>query len=307
MTRPLIAVLTDFGAADVYAGVLKGVIAALAPRAPVVDLTHGIPPGDVAAAALALWQAAPHMPDGTVFLAVVDPGVGSGRRAVAVEAPRFACVGPDNGIFTYLLAGEPGAAAVEIRLAPAGESPDSAPAAGRPASVSSTGRRVELPAAGRAGPSATFHGRDLFAPAAARLWSGMPLSRLGPPAPGLIQLPLPCLEMRGERVLYGEVLAADRFGNAVTSIGALRQGRGFVDLEPWLPGRPRARLSGTAFRAILPGGTEAPLVRTYSDVQPGLPLAYIGSDGLLEIGVNRGRAVDLLPLSRGAAVILQPA
>jgi S-adenosylmethionine hydrolase len=213
-----------------------------------------------------------------VFLAVVDPGVGSGRKAVALATPRFACVGPDNGIFTYLLAGKPDFTAVEVRQAPV---------EGRPAA------------------SATFHGRDVFAPAAARLWAGTPLAQLGPAAAELVRLPLPRLEAREDRGASGEVLAADRFGNAITSIGALRQGRGFLDLEPWLPGSPRVRLTGAAFRVRLPGGTEAPLVRTYSDVQPGWPLAYIGSDGLLEIGVNRGRAVDLLPLARGAAVELQ--
>jgi S-adenosylmethionine hydrolase len=268
-----IALLTDFGTADVFVGVMKSVISARAPRARLIDLTHDIPPGDVAAAALRLWQAVPWLPAGTVVLAVVDPGVGTERRAVAVSTSRLACVGPDNGIFTYLLAREPRPDAVEIRLPPPVRS--------------------------------TFHGRDVFAPAAAMVSRGTPLARLGPRVSDLVRLPVPTLTASAE-CAAGEVLLSDRFGNLVTSIGVLGVEQGALVLEPWVPAGPRVRVPGRAFRAVLAGGPTIPFGRTFSDVPPGSPLAYIGSDGLLEIGVNKGRAVDVLGLARGAAVRLEP-
>lgn len=276
-----IALLTDFGTADVFVGVMKGVIHARAPRARVVDLTHEIPPGDVPAAALRLWQTAPHMPRGTIYLAVVDPGVGSSRRAVAVAMPSFACVGPDNGVFTWLLAREPSSRAVEIPLPPSG--------------------------------SATFHGRDVFAPAAARLAAGTPVHRLGAAVSDLRTLPPPRLFLEeapaaaATAAVRGEILLADRFGNLLTSIGVLCAGAGFLRVDPWIPGCPQMRLEGPGFAVHLPGGQAAQLVHTFSDAPDGSLLAYIGSDGLLEIGVNRGSAVEMLGLQRGAEVVLSTA
>jgi len=276
-----IALLTDFGTSDVFVGVMKGVILARAPRARVVDLTHEIPPGDVPAAALRLWQAAPHMPRGTIFLAVVDPGVGSSRRGVAAVTPSFACVGPDNGIFSWLLARQPRVRAVEIALSPAG--------------------------------SATFHGRDVFAPAAARLSAGTPLGRLGAAVSDLRTLPLPRLALEEPQAaartaaVRGEILMADRFGNLLTSIGLLSAGAGFLRVDPWIPRCPETRLEGTGFRVHLPGGRVAELARTFSDVPAGSLLAYVGSDGLLEIGVNQGSAAEMLGLPRGAEVVLSAA
>ncbi len=263
-----IALLTDFGTTDTFVGVVKAVLLSQAPGAPLIDLTHDVPPGDVAAAALRLWQAGPWLPEGSVILAVVDPGVGTSRRAVAVSAGRFSCVGPDNGIFTFLLAGEPRAAAVEIDVPPSAGS--------------------------------TFHGRDVFAPAAARLSAGAPLRRLGRAVSDLVRLPYPSLAAT-RQAFRGEVLMVDRFGNLVTSIGVLHAGSGFLSLVPWIPGVPEKRLRGAAFRVRLASGAEAPFGRTFSDVPPGSPVAYVGSDGLLEIGVNRGRAADLLAREGGAA------
>ena len=260
---------------------MKGVIHARAPRARVVDLTHEIPPGDVSAAAVRLWQAAPHMPRGTIYLAVVDPGVGSFRRAVAVVTPSFACVGPDNGIFTWLLAHQPRVHAVEI----------------------------PLPAAG----SATFHGRDVFAPAAARLSSGTQVGRLGAAVSDLRTLPLPLLALDEPQSavrtasVRGEILLADRFGNLLTSIGVLSAEAGSLLIDPWIPRCPEMRLKGRGFRVDLPGGRVAELARTFSDVPAGRLLAYIGSDGLLEIGVNQGSAAETLGLPRGTEVVLSTA
>ena len=314
MQATTIALLTDFGTHDVYVGVMKGIIAQIAPDARLIDLTHEIPPGDVRAGAFRLWQAHPFMPPGTVFLAVVDPGVGTVRRPVAVSAQGFICVGPDNGLFTYLLARCSDARAVE--LAGPGDA-----------------RAAELHAQALHGPavSATFHGRDIFAPAAARLAAGLALGKLGPEVADLTLLPYPCLELASARegwrdsmprtgtlggaardscasltglAVRGEVLCTDRFGNLVTSIGALRRAADGLRLEPWLPTCPAAILPATGLRARLENSAEFPFASTYGDVSPGSPLAYVGSDGLLEIGVNRGRAVDLFPLVLGAEVIL---
>jgi len=266
-----IALLTDFGTSDVFVGVMKAVIGGLAPQAAVIDLTHDIPPGDIAGGALRLWQAAPWLPRGTVLLAVVDPGVGAARRAIAGVTGPFAFVGPDNGLFSWVLAREPEFKTVSLAVSPASR--------------------------------ATFHGRDVFAPAAARLAAGAPLESLGAAVSDLQALPFPRLSVAGEAA-RGEVLLHDRFGNLLTSIGILEEGENVLWVRPWMPGGPRARLEGRRFHVLLPGGRPVLLARTFSDVARGSPLAYIGSDGLLEIGVNGGSAAEQLGLARGAEVIL---
>ncbi len=273
-SRP-IALLTDFGDLDAYVGVMKGVILGLAPRAHLVDISHRVPPGDIRRAALLLWQAAPYFPPGTVFLAVVDPGVGTGRRGLAVRFHDLLCVGPDNGLFTYLLATRTGWRAVVLHEK----------------------------AFGLAEPSRTFHGRDVFAPAAARLARGEPMQSLGRAASDLVRFPLPRCAAESDGVLVGEVIADDAFGNAITSLGLLREEGGELALDPWLPGCPPLRLSGSA-EVELPDGRGLRVVRTFSDAAPGEPLAYIGSSGLLEIGVNQGRAIGQLGLAVGHAVRL---
>lgn len=274
MRDVFIALLSDFGTRDVYAGVTKAVVARIAPRARLIDLTHEIPPGDIRQAAFRLWQALPHMPAGTIFLAVVDPGVGTARRPLAVAAEEYFFVGPDNGIFTYALARLKNARSVVIS----------------PMSPSSS----------------TFHGRDIFAPAAGMLASGTHLERIGVEATDLVRIPWPLLSRESpKRLFHGEVLFADRFGNMVTSIGHLTRLDSGMRMEPWVPGEwaalefPSARL-----RALLEGGRETPIVRTYGEVPVGSPLAYVGSDGLLEIAVHRGSAEETLGLASGSPVDL---
>jgi S-adenosylmethionine hydrolase len=152
-------------------------------------------------------------------------------------------------------------------------------------------------------PSATFHGRDVFAPAAARLALGLPFEELGPVISDLTLLPFPRLELVDGGV-RGEVLVSDRFGNLVTSIGTLQSDEHRWHLLPWLPTCPPSDLPSSGLFAELENGAAVPFARTYGDVPPGSPLAYVGSDGLLEIGVNRGRAADLFPLAPGALVTL---
>lgn len=275
-----IALLTDFGLSDVYVGVMKAVILQGAPDARIIDLTHDIEPGNVRDAAFKVWQAHSFLPPGTIILAVVDPGVGSSRRALAAAAQDLLCVGPDNGIFTYILA----------RRASAGR-PDA--------------RVVEIPVSASA--SATFHGRDVFAPAATRLAAGAALSDLGVPFAAPVALPFPVLRVFDDR-LEGEVVSRDRFGNVVTSIGCLRPGsRESVSgtrLEPWVPAYAAVDLPGAPSRARLENGTELPVLRTFSDSPEGTGLAYVGSSGLLEIAVSRGSASELFQLRPGSPVTL---
>lgn len=150
--QPLVTLLSDFGDRDVYVGVMKGVIAQINSQIRVVDLTHQIPPQDLAAARFSLMNAYPYFPVGTVHVAVVDPGVGSRRRAIAVEFAQGFLVGPDNGIFSGVLSQSPAIAAVELTNLNFWRTPQ---------------------------PSKTFHGRDIFAPVGAYLASGAPLKQLG--------------------------------------------------------------------------------------------------------------------------------
>jgi S-adenosylmethionine hydrolase len=190
MTSPLIAILTDFGTSDPFVGIMKGVIAQIAPGVPTIDLTHEIPPGDIRRAAVELWRSTPYFPNGTVFLCVVDPGVGTARRSVIVTGnlmqdrteKAYTFVGPDNGTFTFL----------EHTL-PAWE--------------------LKSPSFALQGASSTFHGRDVYAPAAAYAALGHAGAEFGPPVKELVRLPLPRLKTSANGQLQGEILHADHFGN----------------------------------------------------------------------------------------------
>ena len=187
----VISLLTDFGLADSYVGQVKGAILAVAPTATLVDVTHAVPPQDVPAGAFLLWSAVEAFPAGTIHLGVVDPGVGSARRAIAIRSRRGdVCVGPDNGL-----------------LAPATER------------LGGIELAVELtePRYWRPGPSRTFHGRDLFGPVAAHLANGVPLEAIGHRIADLVELHIP--EPRGGE---GEVIHIDTFGNLVTNVPATR-------------------------------------------------------------------------------------
>lgn len=186
----LAALLTDFGTADVYVGVMKAVMIGICPDARIVDLTHAIPPQDVVAGALALAAAAPYFPAGTIFLCVVDPGVGSARRAIAVRSAGLTFVAPDNGLVS-LAVGEGGVEVVAL------ENPAYA-----------------LPVMSR-----TFEGRDRFAPAAAWLARGVDLATCGPRLDAFVRLDLPAAE-ESDGEIAGEVVRVDRFGNLVTNIPA---------------------------------------------------------------------------------------
>lgn len=189
----LLTLLSDFGLSDVYVGVMKGVIAQINPTLTIVDITHEIPPQNVAAGRFCLMNAYPYFPDGTVHVAVVDPGVGSHRRAIAVQLSKCFLVGPDNGLFSGVLShAQAIIAAVEL-------------------TNTDYWRTTQ--------PSTTFHGRDIFAPVGAHLAGGVPLEKLGrtiDPST-LVQLPIPeCTQT--EAVIIGCIQYIDNFGNLITNI-----------------------------------------------------------------------------------------
>jgi S-adenosyl-L-methionine hydrolase (adenosine-forming) len=246
---PIVTLLTDFGLSDSYVAELRGVILSAAPSATLVDITHAIPPGDIRAAAFVLGRAWQRFPAGTVHLAVVDPGVGTPRAALALRARSQFLVGPDNGIFTHVLRDTP----VEI---------------------------VTLPVPAHAAP--TFHGRDLFAPAAAALATGVQLETLGPRFPDLPER-LATAEPRYEgKSVIGEVVYVDRFGTLVTNLTA-EQAPAYATVE-------------------VEDLDIGPLRRTFADVAAGGLLAYLGSDGALEIAVRNGSAARRLGLGVGGQV-----
>ncbi len=255
-----IALITDFGTQDSYVGVIKGVIATLSPMAQLIDLTHDLPPQDLYAARFTLLSACPYLPLGTIFLVVVDPGVGTSRRAIALQTCQGFFVGPDNGVLSGVLENEPTLNAVEL--------------------TDPNFWRVPHP-------SATFHGRDIFAPAAAHLANGVALGNLGSPiAPdSLVRLPLtpPLATATGWE---GSVQYIDRFGNAATTIAASAVASG-----PW---------QLTLGTATLPGA------KTYGKVDPGAALALVGSHGFIEIAVNQGSAQQRFGLKVGDRLFITP-
>ncbi|ASC73335.1 Adenosyl-chloride synthase [Halomicronema hongdechloris C2206] len=269
----LITLLTDFGDRDVYVGVMKGVIAQICPGAPTIDLTHAIPPQAVTAARFNLATAYPYFPDGTVHLMVVDPGVGTQRRAIAIQTPRGFLVGPDNGGFSGVLQQED-AMALKGRSSHSG--------AASPTTIAA----VELSNRDywrSLNPSTTFHGRDIFAPAAAHLANGVPLDYLGRPIDPqtLISLePPPLAPINGG--LQGTIQYIDHFGNLITTIPAAA-----VAQKPWQVQFNQATL---------------PQTQTYGEVPPGEPAAFIGSHGWLEIAVNGSSAWERFRVRLGDPV-----
>ncbi len=280
----LIALLTDYGYADTYVAQVKAVLLSLCPACEILDLTHGVAPQNVRSGAYQLATATPYLPDGTIMIAVVDPGVGTTRRAIAVKATRHMYLAPDNGLLSLALRDNP---------------PQHAVALDNP--------RYHLPEV-----SSTFHGRDIFAPCAAHLANGVPIDRLGTPVEtaSLVQLPDIMPEF-AENVIRCKPLHIDHFGNVVFSLR-----RDVLESYPRGAGVPaRAALSrGTGVAPVQAAqerpapativllgrdapATPLPLVRTFGEVAWGEPLAYWGSSGYLEVAVNGGSAAEQLGIS----------
>ncbi|HUR93940.1 MAG TPA: SAM-dependent chlorinase/fluorinase [Gemmatimonadales bacterium] len=246
---PLVTLLTDFGTSDSYVAEMKGVLLGACADALLVDITHAVPPGDVRAGAYLLGRAWHRFPPDTIHLAVVDPGVGTARAALALRGRGHWFVGPDNGLFTPLLRD------AEVQI-------------------------VVLPTPEHASP--TFHGRDLFAPAAAALARGMPLDALGDPLttmPARLTYTEP--HYAGKSVV-GEIVYVDRFGTLVTNLT--------TELVP-----PYAILEVEDLDI-------GPLRRTFGDVPTGGLLAYVGSGGAIEIAVRDGSAARRLGLGVGGRI-----
>lgn len=256
----VLTLLSDFGTRDPFVGLMKGVVLGLAPSARLVDLGHENEPYDVGAAAFWLARGYGYFPPGTVHLAVVDPGVGSSRRAIAAIAGGHAFVGPDNGLLAEAFARAGGASEVV---------------------------ELDVARAGRGGePSATFHGRDLFAPAAARLLLGVALGELGEAVDraSITPSPLPASRREGGAIV-GEIVVVDHFGNLITNLEA----------DP--------RLAGKGARVQWAGG-ELALSRTYADAAPGAALALVNAFGVVEIAVREGSAAAAFGLGKGGRVRL---
>lgn len=249
--RPIVTLLTDFGTVDGYVAQMKGVILTHAPEVTIVDIAHDIAPQDVLHARFVVERYWERFPPGTVHVVVVDPGVGSPRAALAVQADHRHCVGPDNGVLSAPLRHESAHAVV-----------------------------LDVPH----GASPTFHGRDVFAPIAAALAMGTPMTQLGSPCRSVTLIDWPAPTAVGDDALQGEVLVVDRFGNALTN----------------LPG------DGAGGRVTF-DTCDLALRQTYADVAPGEPLALVGSSGQVEIAVREGSAAQRFALRRGTRVVLHGA
>lgn len=251
---PVVTLLTDFGTAGGFVAAMKGVLLGIAPDARLVDVAHDIAPGDVEAGAWVLSQYWNLFPPGTVHLAVIDPGVGGARKAIALAADDRFVVAPDNGLVTHVVRAAASWHCVEL----------AEPRYTRPV------------------PSATFHGRDIFAPVAAHLARGVGLKRLGPTLKEvrLLEVQMP-QKTQGE--IRGRIAHVDRFGNLITDIPA-----------DWLD---------EAWRFAVKGHAVGSLRRTYSEVDRGELVALIGSMGTLEIAAREASAAEKLGVARGDPVL----
>jgi len=258
---PLITLTTDFGTRDPYVASMKGVIYTRCPEVQVVDLTHEIIPQSVVEGAMFLETAAPYFDRGTIHVGVVDPGVGSARLPIVLLAGGQYFIGPNNGLFTLVLR------RCELEAVYA----------------------IENPGWQRSGPiSATFHGRDIFAPAAAMLAAGHPIEAAGAPLENLESLHVPEPKQADDGTLQGTVIHIDRFGNCITNLN-----------KAAIPRQCRVELP--RIELVLDGvGT------TYADVRPGETLALYGSTDLLEIATRDTAAAAIHGIAEGDHVLVRP-
>jgi S-adenosylmethionine hydrolase len=256
----IVTLTTDFGLRDPYVAAMKGVLRSGCAALQIDDLSHDLPPQDLAAASRFLAEALPCYPPGSLHVAVIDPGVGTARHPLALRAAGRFLIGPDNGIFTLILQAWPLEEA----------------------------RSIEHPAVLRAPVSPTFHGRDIFAPAAAALASGRPIASLGRAITTLAALPLPHTAPQPDGTMRGQVVHIDHFGNCITNIPLPADG------------------STAAGTALVGQDLCLHLHQTYGDVLPGAPLALRSSGGMLELAVREGSAAAVLGIQPGAPVLYRP-
>jgi hypothetical protein len=262
--RPVVTLLTDFGGRDPFVGIMKGVILGICPDASLVDLCHDIPPCDILGGSFLLQAAVTAFPGGTIHVAVVDPGVGGPRRPILAEIDGQAFVAPDNGLLSYPLA-----AAGRRRI-----------------------RHLTAPGYWRHPVSASFHGRDIFAPVAGHLAAGVDPARFGPQIddPTCLEIPRPKRDGAGN--FHGAIVWVDRFGNCVTNVVR-------ADLES-LTSAGRENVRVRVGERVL-----APLVDYFAQVAPGESGATVGSTGHVELFCNRGNFARQWNLGPGDAVLLE--
>lgn len=251
----IVTLLTDFGTEDAFVGTMKGVILGINPEVCIVDLSHEIEAHRIEAAAFLLKTSYAYFPEGTVHVVVVDPGVGSSRRAIAASAGGYFFVAPDNGVLAYVYRDHPACEVFEL-----------------------TNREYFLPEI-----SATFHGRDVFAPVAAHLSKGVPLEELGHSSTDFMLGEIKEPVRRGNQI-EGHIVYVDRFGNLITDIPRQM-------VQEMLSRRP--------FRIALPSGEVTRITASYFEGQPGEPIAVVGSSGYLEIALNLQSAAQVLGLKVG--------
>lgn len=253
----VVALLTDFGHQDHYVGTMKGVILSGNPKTRIIDISHEVHPQQVRQAAYLLWASYKFFPPETVFVCVVDPGVGSKRRIIAARAGNFLFLAPDNGILDVVISGEELHEAVQVYPVP-----------------ENSGRRKFFPQ----NISSTFHGRDIFAPVAAMLAAGKSLKQLGSPV-RLEPRSLPFTDLSGNST-FAHVLHIDRFGNVVTNIQLTRPSQNLQ----WFPSlRVGKKVIST-------------WIRFYDEAPPGRPCLIVGSSNLVEISVKNGSAAVALSI-----------
>lgn len=252
----IITLTTDFGTQDYYVSAMKAVILGIIPEARLIDISNDIPPQDIMAGAWVLRNAAFLFPKGTVHLAVVDPGVGTSRRPLVVEIDGQFFVGPDNGLFSLL-------AEKEYRAF-----------------------EISNPKYMRADRSNTFHGRDVFAPVAAHLLSGVSMECFGDPVDELVSYRW-AIPINDEEGIQGMVLHIDHYGNLITNIPA-----SFVKEV-----QDRGR-----FKIYVGSAIMNKISTTFGEVPDGEPAAIIGSSGMLEIIINKGNASEMLSVQKGASI-----
>lgn len=262
MTRvPVVCFLTDFGLSDPYAGVMKGVLLKDWPEAQLVDITHDVPPQDVRNAAFQLLESYRYFPEGALFMCVVDPGVGSGRKIIYAEADGWEFLAPDNGLLSWVLEEAPPQRVYALDI----------------------DKVVKGPV------SRTFHGRDIFAPAAARLLNGEEVESFAQPAKDWVKLPFPHVIKTGA-MWMGEILAVDRFGNLITNFRTNEINPLAEKSRMWIEINEKATIRG--------------LSESYAAVEPGKLLAIGGSAGFVEISVRDGNAARQTKLNVGSKISL---
>lgn len=258
MNKRIITLITDFGTRDGYVGVMKGVIAGIDPETTVIDISHEVSPQNIPEATMILKDSYRYFPKGSIHLVVVDPGVGGNRRPIAVETSDYTFIGPDNGVFTPIY--ESGEALRVVEL---------------------SNRDLFLSQI-----STTFHGRDIFAPAAAAVSKGMPVPLFGPEITDYAKIKVSMPEAKGD-VMSGEVAYIDHFGNVITNIDR-SSFTGFAGTE--------------GFHINIKGRTISELKTSYTEGGKGELLALIGSSNKLEIAVNQGNAADTLGIEKGSQI-----